>query len=57
MAEKSNKTDYSITFRMRETEAKWLERAAQAEIMSVSSFLRRVVVKHLMENYPKLEKK
>lgn len=57
MADKSNKKDYSITFRMKESEAMWLERAAQSEIMSVSSFLRRAVVKHLMEKYPKLEKK
>lgn len=51
------KKDASVTIRVREEEYSWMERAAKSEDLSISSFLRRILLKHLRENYSKLEKK
>ncbi len=49
--------DSSVTIRIRSEEYAWMERAAKSEDLSISSFLRRIILKHLRKNYPKLEKK
>lgn len=46
-----------VTIRMTAEEYNWLVRAANAEILTMSAFARRILIKHLKENYPKLEKK
>ena len=43
----------SITIRVRKDEHMWLESAASSEELSISSFLRRILVKYVKENYPK----
>jgi uncharacterized protein (DUF1778 family) len=53
----STKKDASVTIRVRAEEYVWMERAAKSEDLSISSFLRRILLKHLRENYSKLEKK
>ncbi len=49
--------DSSVTIRIRSEEYAWMDRAAKFEDLSVGSFLRRIILRHLRKNYPKLEKK
>lgn len=50
----SGNKDYSITIRVRKDEYRWMESAAMSEDLSVSSFLRRIIVKNLRESFLKL---
>jgi hypothetical protein len=53
----SENKDTPVTIRVRSEEYAWMERAAKSEDLSISAFLRRILLRHLRENYPKLEKK
>jgi uncharacterized protein (DUF1778 family) len=49
--------DSSVTIRLKSDEYFWIDRAARSEDLSISAFVRRIILKQLRENYPKLEKK
>jgi len=49
--------DNIVTIRITSEEYNWLYRAADAEVISISAFIRRILIKHLRENFSKLEKK
>jgi hypothetical protein len=43
----------AVSIRIKEEEYNWMASAAKIEDLSVSSFLRRIIVKKLSEGYPK----
>ena len=45
--------DWSISIRVEKNEYFWMDFAARSEDLSHSSFLRRIMKKHLKENYSK----
>jgi hypothetical protein len=46
--------DVSISIRLRKEEYLWIDSAARSEDLSISGFLRRILIKHLNEEYPKM---
>jgi predicted DNA binding CopG/RHH family protein len=52
-----NKKDGSITIRLTIHEVNRIQKAADREYMSMSSFTRKVLLQYLDKNYPDLKKK